>query len=173
MTRAFEETQNRIQSMALVHQKLYESENLSRIDLGVYIHDLVDLLQQSYQTDPAQVKFVFELESVSILIDTAMPCGLILSELISNALKHAFPGGRAGEIHIHLTRVQTDEICFSVADDGVGMPEGFDPLHNEAFGLQMMVSLCRYQLQGQVYFDLQQGVTCQVCFRDDLYKERV
>jgi two-component sensor histidine kinase/HAMP domain-containing protein len=124
---AIAETTGRIRSMALVHQKLYEARDLSHINLREYIEELALLLTASYLVPPARLSTIHELEDISVLIDTAIPCGLILNELISNALKYAFPGGRKGEIRLELRKLEGGEIRLRVSDDGVGLPEGFDP----------------------------------------------
>jgi two-component sensor histidine kinase len=95
-SRMFQEMDNKIQSMALVHEKLYQSQNLSSIDLKEYIRDLTRLLMRSYDVVPDKISLNLDLESVLVLIDTAVPCGLILNEVLSNTFKHAFPGDRTG-----------------------------------------------------------------------------
>ena len=159
--------------MALVHQKLYQAENLSRIDLQDYVHSLTQLLLESYTVQSGKIALIFDLENVSVLIDTAIPCGLILNELFSNALKHAFPGERQGEIRIRLHRMESGEIEIQVADNGVGVPQDFDPRNTKTFGLQSLFLLGELQLQGEVTFDLNNGVACRVRFSDTFYEERV
>ncbi len=170
---AFTEMQNRIQSMALVHQKLYESENLSSIDLGTYIVDLAQFVRSSYPITSQRVTFKFDVENLPVLIDTAMPCGLILNELISNALKHAFPDQKTGQVHIRLTKNKNGDILLSVSDDGIGVSENFEFKNYHTFGLQMVNALGEQQLQGSVTFESKQGVTCTIRFRDNLYNPRV
>ncbi len=170
---AFAETKKRIQSMALVHQKLYQSQDLSRINLREYIQDLAALLMQSYQIPHSKVTLVYDMEDVWVLIDTAIPCGIILNELISNALKYAFPGDRQGEIHVRLVCEDDATIELQVADNGVGVPENFDFRHDGQLGLQNVLALGEMQLQGQVHFEKQAGVTCRLSFKDNLYAPRV
>jgi PAS domain S-box-containing protein len=170
---ALTETQNRIQSMALVHKKLYQSQDLSRINLGGYIRDLASLLIQSYQLPSNKVTMAYNMEDVFVLIDTAVPCGLILNELISNALKYAFPGNRQGEIAIQLRRAEDEAIALQVADNGVGVPEDFDFRRDGALGLRNVFALGERQLQGQVHFERRDGVSCRLQFKDNLYTERV
>ena len=170
---AFDDTQNRIRSMALVHQKLYESRDLSRINLKDYIIDLVDLLMTSYEITPGRVAVTTEMEDLLVLIDTVIPCGLILNELISNALKYAFPGERGGEIKIRMRRLENGEILLGVSDNGVGLPPGFDIRRHGHMGMQTIFALAENQMYGKVSFETQQGVACQIQFRDDLYQPRV
>jgi PAS domain S-box-containing protein len=170
---AFEETQNRIRSMALVHQKLYESKDLSFINLKDYINDLTELMTHTYAILPSQVRFEVDMEDVHVLIDTAIPCGLILSELISNALKYAFPEGRSGKIQVHLHRLANGEIELGVCDDGVGFPEDFDVRGDGHMGMQTLFILAESQLMAKVDFKTRQGVSFQMQFKDNLYEARV
>ncbi len=173
VTDVFMEMENRIRTMALAHKKLYESQNLSRINLSTYIQDLADLLKQSYRVPASRVSLTYQMEDVFTLIDTAVPCGLVFNELMSNALKHAFPGDRKGHIHIRLHRMQSNDIELVVADDGVGVPVDFDFRNCQTLGMQNIISVVEYQLQGEVAFTGGHGVRCQIRFRDNLYEERV
>jgi PAS domain S-box-containing protein len=170
---AFADTQNRIQSMALVHQKLYQSKNLSSIDLKEYISDLVEHLMQSYGISSDRIAVIERMDSVPVLIDTAMPCGLIVNELISNALKHAFPHGQAGKITISLHENVTGEISLEVADNGVGVPAGFDLRKAGSLGVMTVFNLAEYQLRANVTFDTKSGVTYRITFVDNRYEPRV
>lgn len=170
---AYREIRHRIQSMALVHQKLYEAGDLSRLNLKEYIADLAELLLQSYSRAPGQVGYVDDMEAVFTQIDTALPCGLIVTELISNALKHAFPNGNAGQIRIGLRRAETGEIHLCVSDNGVGMPPGFDLDRDAGLGLQTVSVLAQSQLRGRIHLETAQGVACRLSFPDDLYEPRV
>jgi PAS domain S-box-containing protein len=170
---AFRETQNRIQTMALVHQKLYQSQDLSHLDLSDYIRELGQLLMTSYEVLPDRITLVLNTRPVSVLIDTAIACGLILNELISNALKHAFPGDVPGEITIELNRPAADEILVQVADNGVGVPEDFDFRKSDTLGLLTVFAIGEHQLQGQVTFENDGGVSCQLRFKDNLYQPRI
>lgn len=168
----FKEMETRIRAMALVHQKLYQSQNLSSIDLKEYISDLAMLLARSYRLDMGRVSLTLELEPVPVLIDTAIPCGLILHELISNAFKHAFPNTRRGEIKICLNKTN-DDIMLQVSDNGVGLPAGFDPRQSQTLGLQTILGIGEHQLQGRVNLKNEPGVTCTIEFKDNLYQVRI
>jgi PAS domain S-box-containing protein len=170
---AFADTKSRIQSMALVHQHLYQSQDLSRINLRDYIRALTELLMTSHGVSSQRLSTVFDMEDVFVLIDSAIPCGLILNELISNALKHAFPDNRVGEIEIQLRRAQDETIELQVADNGIGVPPDFDFEHDGRLGLENVFALGQAQLQGEVRFEVEQGVVCQLRFKDDLYTPRV
>ncbi len=148
----FKESQNRIISMALIHEKLYESESLARIDLAGYIRSLTDNLFQSYGAARLAVRPEIDVANVTLDIDTVIPCGLIINELISNALKHAFPDswrqtGGTGEIRIDLHRDTGRRLVLAVTDNGVGLPEGFDVQKCESLGLKLVGVLVR-QLRG-------------------------
>ncbi len=169
----FRDMESRIYSMALVHRKLYESQNLSSINLSEYIRELADLLIQSYQFGPTSVSLSLDLEDVFVLIDTAVPCGLILNELISNAIRHAFPKGKPGNIQIRLRRLPDGSIELMVADDGVGVPKDFDFRSSGKLGLQSIFAIGEYQLRAKVDFHTDKGVGCSLCFRDTFYQPRV
>jgi two-component sensor histidine kinase len=170
---AFKDAENRIQAMALVHQKLYQSQDLSRIDLHEYIQDLAHLLIGSYQISSQRISLMLDIEPVSVLIDTAIPCGLVLNELISNALKHAFPGDIKGEITIRLFRTDQEDIELQFSDNGIGVPNGFDFRTQETLGLQTIFAVTEHQLQGQVHFEVQNGITSYIRLKSDLYTARV
>jgi two-component sensor histidine kinase len=169
----FKETKNRVRSMALVHQKLYQSQNLSSIDLGEYIRELTALLMASYQITSNRISLVLDLQRVPVLIDTAVPCGLILNELISNVFKHAFPHNKPGELRITLKQSAEDEIMLQVADNGMGLPSGLDPRKSDSVGLQTVFGITEYQLQGKVTCKTAKGVSWQLRFSDTLYQPRV
>ncbi|MBN1313923.1 MAG: PAS domain S-box protein [Anaerolineales bacterium] len=169
----YRDIQNRIRSMALVHQKLYQSQNLSSIDLGEYVRELTALLMESYQVSPDRISPVFKLERIPLLIDTVIPCGLILNELITNVLKHAFPHNERGELRIDIGQLAGNEILLQVADNGVGLPSGFDPRKNGGVGIQTVYGIAEYQLRGKLTCLAAEGVTWQLRFDDTLYQPRV
>jgi PAS domain S-box-containing protein len=138
---AFEESCARVHSMALVHEKLYQSQSLSELDFATYAESLTDSLLHAYGTDPAIVRVRLDMEPVRLDINQAIPCALILNELVANALKYAFPGGRHGEIRLRLRAEAGDAICLMVGDNGVGMPVNLDPLNVHTLGLQLVTTL--------------------------------
>jgi len=168
-----EDVQDKIHAMALVHQKLYESRNLSSIDLKEYINDLAAHLVQSYQVQSNGITLELDTDSVFVLIDTAIPCGLILSELISNVFKHAFPGDRTGRITIQLHRVDDETITLQVSDNGVGVPSNFDVRNSNSLGLQTVVGIIEHQLRGEMTLETGHGVGWQIRFKDNLYHPRI
>ncbi len=140
------ENQNRVRTLALVHEQLYRAKNLSRIDFGVYLNDLATNLMRSLCSQ-GTVELVFDLQPVYLGVDVAIPCGLIVNEVLSNALKHAFPDGHRGSVEIGLRKMETGEICLRVKDNGVGLPAGFDYRHAETLGLKLVGTLT-HQLKG-------------------------
>jgi PAS domain S-box-containing protein len=137
----FQESQNRVHSMALIHESLYQSENLSEIDFPRYIDQLAAHLFRSYGADPAQVKISPAIDDLRLPMDIAVPCGLIINELVSNSLKYAFPGGRNGEIRIAMMEDERRCIRLEVSDDGIGLPEDVDFSSNKSLGLRLVRTL--------------------------------
>ncbi len=157
----FQDSQNRVRSMALIHEKLYQSENLALVDFGEYIQNLAGYLARSY--GQAGIQLRFETEPLQMGIDTAVPCGLILNELISNALKHAFPDDRLGRITISLHVQADDRVCLSVADDGIGLPSEMDIFNTSSLGLQLVHTLVS-QLGGEIQINHAGGVQFNIIF---------
>jgi two-component sensor histidine kinase len=146
LTSAFQECQKRIQSMAMIHEMLYASQDLGDIDFAEYARLLASEVAHSYGMDPALVRLVFDLEPIRIAIDRAIPCGLILNELLSNAFKYAFPDGCGGEIRVAMRR---EEGCIRLAveDTGVGITQGRFPGETRTLGLRI-VNILTEQLRG-------------------------
>jgi len=137
----FKESQRRIRSMALIHERLYQSSDLSRIEFSPYLRNLATHLFHSYQVEITRVQLKIQAEEVHLNINTAIPCGLIVNELISNALKHGFPEGRKGKLEIDLSAVPEDGYVIQVKDDGVGFPAGLDFRKTETLGMQIVNTL--------------------------------
>lgn len=155
--RVFEESQGRIRSMALVHEKLYRGKDLIHIDFGDYVQDLVSALIGSYRESASRLQVEVQAEAVQLSVDQAVPCGLILNELISNAFKHGFPDGRPGRILVRLTGGAGIEL--SVQDDGVGWPSAFKPTESSSLGLRLVHILAR-QLRAGLQWHHDQGIGC-------------
>jgi PAS domain S-box-containing protein len=164
--------QNRIRAMSVVHEKLYKASDLSRIDLDSYIKNLAVHLFSTVLADPGQVRLETSLDKVTLDINSAVPCGLILNELISNALRHGFPGGRKGKIRIGLKRGPEDGIVLQVADDGIGFPAGIDFRQSAGFGLQI-VCLLVDQLEASIEMVRTNGTAFTVAFRELNYSRRI
>jgi PAS domain S-box-containing protein len=141
--------QNRIRSMSLIHQVLYQSNDFASVDFANFLDSLVPTLISSYSVDPERIGLVTETSAVHLPIDCAIPCGLIVNELITNALKHAFPDGRRGQVRIALDATHDDHVILSVSDDGIGMAEAVDLEDPITLGLQL-VSLLTEQIGGKL-----------------------
>jgi PAS domain S-box-containing protein len=151
----FDESQNRIRSMALVHEKLYQARDLSRVDFAEYAKSLAALLFRSYGVDRTRIELVLKTEELPLPIDVAVPCGLILNELVSNCLKHAFPPGSSGHVTIAIERGR-DRAVIAVGDDGIGLPAGLVPERTDTLGLQLVHTLAD-QLHARLEFERQAG----------------
>ncbi len=160
---AFNESQSRIRTIALVHQKLYQSEDLSRIDFAGYVRDLSRDLFRTYGVDSAKIRLIINVSHSFLDIDRAMPCGLIISELLSNSLKHAFAERETGRISIDLTR-ENGSFILRVGDDGVGLPVDMDFRDTESLGLQLVNTLVE-QLDGTIELLEGEGTGFVIAFK--------
>lgn len=160
----FKESQNRIKSIAFIHEKLYQSKDLARIDFKEYTESMVSSLFRSYGTSLDKVALNIEAEEVLLRIDSAIPCGLIINELISNSLKHAFPDGKRGEINIGLHSSNEKDIELVVSDNGVGIPEDLDFRKTKSLGLRLVTILAEDQLHGQIKVNRKKGTKFQIKF---------
>ena len=161
----FRESQNRVRSIALIHEMLYQSKNLSEIDFSIYIQPITTHLMRAYGVDPNRIKLNINVGDVFLDIDSAIPCGLIINELFSNALKHAFPEGREGEVQIDLFQDRNREFTLLISDNGVGLPEGMDFKNTESLGLQLVVALAD-QLGAAIVFEGRVGTTFRITFHN-------
>jgi len=150
------ESQTRVRSMALIHEKLYQCDDLANINLGDYIRSLTSYLFNSYGVASHMVKLAIHVDSAPLGLDRAIPCGLIINELVSNALKYAFPDGRRGEIVVDLARNGDGKLILTVKDDGVGLPKGMDITDTPSLGLQLVTTLVK-QLDGTLEVDSTNG----------------
>lgn len=141
LRKMFQESQNRVHSMALIHESLYQSANLSEIDFPAYIDQLADYLFRSYGVDPNRVQLAASIDELRLTIDTAVPCGLIINELVSNSLKYAFPAGRSGTIRIEMHYKDDHSIRLAVTDNGVGFPDGIGQASTKSLGLRLVRTL--------------------------------
>jgi two-component sensor histidine kinase len=155
---ALTESRARVRSMALIHEKLYQSPNLASVDMGGYTRNLVSDLQRFYRTDDSSVRLTVNIDDIPLGITEAIPCGLIINELVSNVLKHAFPKGEGGEITIQLTRESANHITLTVSDNGIGFPEHVDFRNASSLGLTLVNSLVE-QLDGSIELDRRGGTT--------------
>ncbi|MCK5153440.1 MAG: PAS domain S-box protein [Spirochaetales bacterium] len=173
VSEVFTDLDNRIQSMSLVHEKLYQSQNLSSINLKEYITDLCSSLLSSYYRKNCDVSFKFSLKNISVSIDAAIPLGLIINELVSNSFKHAFTNRNVGEISINLITNANSTINIEIADNGIGAESHFDITKQESIGLQTVISIAENQLHGILHLDTDSGFRYSIEFSNDIFKARV
>jgi two-component sensor histidine kinase/ligand-binding sensor domain-containing protein len=159
----FEESKNRIRSMTLIHENLYQTRDLARINVPEYIRELVAHFINTYENLMERITPRIQVDNISLNMDTAIPIGLILSELISNALKHAFPHGEEGEVHIILRSQPDGTAVLRVSDNGVGLPRDMDVHQDQSLGLQL-VTLLTHQVKGTLEMDGGSGTTVTITF---------
>ena len=163
---AFNESQLRIMSIALVHEKLYQNENLSRIGIHQYIPDLLEAANRSMKKPDTNIQVHLNLDEIELSLEQAIPCGLIMNELISNVHKHAFKGRTSGEVHIDLHR-QNGHCVFKMQDNGIGLPADFDMGTSDSIGL-MLVNALIVQLEGEMCYRNENGAVFEMKFMPDL-----
>ena len=170
------ESQNRVKSMAMIHENLYQSKDFTHIKFEDYITRLVYELFYSYSGDADKIRLVVDVDDVNLNMETAVPCGLIVSELFTNSVKYAFPEGREGEIRVSLKQEpgkdDAREFILTVSDDGVGFPPDLDYRNTETLGLELVNSLT-CQIDGNISLDLTQGTKFTVKFKELRYKKRI
>ena len=165
------ESQNRIKSMAMIHEKLYMSDDLAHINFVDYIQSLVKNLFYSYNVENTNIKPIFEVEDVTLNMETAVPCGLIISELVSNSLKYAFPNEKKGEILVSLKTVD-DKYELIIRENGIGLPEELDFNNLETLGLLLVNNLTE-QIDGELTINRSPGTEFKIKLKELEYNERI
>lgn len=150
------ESQNRVKSMALIHEQLYGTDNLAKIDFGRYVHSLTANLFDAYGIDPACLQLKIRADDISLGVDMAVPCGLIVNELVSNAIKHAFPNSTGGTIEIIIRMLSAGQMEIVVADDGVGLESSSPGPESTSLGLRLIDTLTT-QLDGNLNVETDNG----------------
>ncbi len=163
MSEMFKESQNRIRSMALIHEKLYQTEDFTRINFGEYIRSLTVHLFHTYQVNPNIVRMNTQVQEIFLDINKAIPCGLIINELVSNSLKHAFPNNKKGEVCIKLSTDTSKKTKLIVSDTGIGLAKGIDYHEPETLGLQLVNDLVK-QIEGTVRLERSKGTAFHISF---------
>ncbi|MGD2249156.1 MAG: histidine kinase N-terminal 7TM domain-containing protein [Candidatus Methanofastidiosia archaeon] len=163
-TNMINESQNRIRSMALIHEKLYQSEELARINADEYIKTLVKELFRSYAVNTNWVTPTMDIEDIPLSVDTAIPLGLIINELVSNSLKHAFPH-KKGEIKV-IFHSSNGDMCLSVIDDGIGLPGNINFKTTKTLGLRLVTILAKDQLDGDIELNRAKGTAFHITFKE-------
>jgi two-component sensor histidine kinase len=157
------ESRNRVRSMALIHESLYHSEDLAQIDFAEYIQVLSSNLLSSYAIQAADIQLQTNVSDIALTVDTAIPCGLVINELVSNAMKYAFPEGRKGEINIDLHKDVEGPFVLVVQDNGVGFPAEADFRQTSTLGLRLVNTLVK-QLRGTIELERQDGTRFEITF---------
>ena len=168
----FKETQNRVRSIAILHEKLYQSEDLAKIRFDEYVKILAEDLLYFYELDKSNINMKIDMEEISLNIETAIPCGLIIDEMVANSLKYAFPDGRNGEIKIELHSDYNNKYSMCVSDNGIGISEDIDPEKTDTFGMQLIKYLTK-QLKANIELDKSNGTTYNLTFNELKYKDSV
>ena len=163
----FKESQSRANSMALIHERLYRSDDLKRINFGDYIRKLSNDLFRTYVADNGRIKLNIDVEDVMMDINTSIPLGLILNELVSNALKHAFPGDMGGEINV-IFKSSGEDYQLTVSDNGVGLPADLDYKNTDSLGMQLVNNLTG-QIDGNLELDATNGTKFSIIFKERKY----
>ncbi|MEG4443929.1 PAS domain S-box protein [Microcoleus sp. AT9_B5] len=172
VSKMFEESQNRLYSMALIHEKLYRSTNLAQINFGEYLEDLVSNLFHSYNISNNQIQLQVLAEPISLNLETATPCGLIANELVSNTLKHAFPDGTTGTVSVECYQTSDREIHLLVKDNGIGFPQNLDFRKTHSMGFQVVCTLTE-QLEGSIEISREVGTSFHLKFNELNYFQRL
>jgi PAS domain S-box-containing protein len=165
------ECQARIRTMALVHEKLYQAKDMAHVHFSDYLRSLAMYLFHFWQVNEERIRLDLRIANILLDVNTAIPLGLIVNELLSNAIEHAFPNGRVGEIRVRLIALDPGQFELIVEDDGVGLPPGFDITGSESLGLQL-VSLLVKQLDGTIAADRQGGTRFRIIANELKYKQR-
>lgn len=167
---AFKESQHRARSMAIAHERLYHSQSLEDINFKIYIQSLVEYLVSSYGFSGENIKININIEDISLGVDTSVPLGLIINEIVSNTLKHAF-NDDSGEIHIKMHQSGEDTYILNIADNGIGFPEELDFRNADSLGLQLVNSLVD-QIEGHLEIKRNKGTEFEISFKELSYKRR-
>lgn len=167
----FADSQNRIHTMALIHEQLYQSKDLGEINFSEYIHTLMDNLFFSFSDRASIVKSIINVEPITLNIETAIPCGLLINELVTNSFKHAFPNNESGEVCIELHQDEQQKIHLTIRDNGIGIPADIDWQNSPSLGLKLVRILAK-QLKAEIELDGSSGTLVNLTFSPLKYKPR-
>lgn len=166
----FNESQNRVRSMSMIHEQLYQTDDLAKIDFNIYVNGLIKSLFQIYSSSQKHIEWDVNVEDVKLDLETAIPCGLIINELVSNSLKHAFKDRFNGKISVKM-RKNNGLIILKVADNGVGIPDNFQIEKASTLGLKLVKTLVN-QLEGALVIEIKNETSFNVTFKEINYKKR-
>jgi len=165
------ESQNRVKSMAMIHEKLYRSKKFDKVYFAEYIENLVWDLFYSYSIEKGKIEPILEIEDLKLNIETSVPLGLIITELVSNCLKYAFPDSLNGILYVSLKNLG-EKYELIIKDDGIGFPENIDYKNTDSLGLQLVNSLTE-QIDGEIELKMSNGTEFKIVFNELIYKERI
>ena len=163
----------RIMAMALVQQRLYATRSLARIDAHDYLTELVHQIYGSFNSGYRNVDLQMDIERTSLLFDIATPCGMVVTELVSNSLQHAFPDGQSGTVFVSFRALDNKQFELLVSDNGVGVSSDFDYHTDGSIGLQSVIGIVETQLQGSIECTMNEGLHWRIRFSDSNYRDRV
>ena len=163
----FRDSMGRVKSMAIIHERLYQSENLAEVEFADYVDGLTKSLMGSVSGARGRIRVVSDIDPITFPVDVAVPSGLIVNELVTNALKHAFPDNRSGEIRISCKQVSSGHISLTVSDDGVGVSDEIAYANTESLGMRLVHALTE-QLGGKLTLSSERGTRCAIEFECSL-----
>jgi len=164
---------SRIRAMSLVYDKLSRAKDLSRISIREYIEDLTRQIAMTEGGQEGRIGVELDVEDIALIIDAAVPLGLVINEIVTNSFRHAFPDGRRGTVRVSLRRTNPDTVLLSITDDGTGFPPGFDPDGTSSFGIFTTLTLVRTQLRGTAEVETKGGVSYKITLKDRIYEPRI
>lgn len=164
---AIKESRERMQTIAIIHQKLYHADNTTVINMPGYINELVENIKDNF-ADNSRIRFRLDIDNVALDIAQSMPLGLIINEAITNALKYAFSKDERGLIQISLNSQDNESVFLKIADNGKGLPEGIDIMHTNSLGLKL-IRLFSEQLEGDLHFANNNGLEIMLNFKTAAY----
>ncbi|MCP4283226.1 MAG: hypothetical protein GY792_02060 [Gammaproteobacteria bacterium] len=161
-----QDSQQRVRAMAMAHEELYRSKDLAHLKLSEYISNLVSSIEQLFGVVANRITIQTQVENLPVNMDQAIPLGLIINELVTNAMKHAFPEGRPGTITVSMESKEEVDIDLMVADDGIGIPEELDWRNTDTMGLMIAVNLVQ-QIRGSIELDRSRGTCWDITFKKE------
>lgn len=162
-----QDSRNRVKSMSLIHDRIYKSKDFASVEIERYIRDIASYFYRSYSIDPNRVVLRIEAKGIDLNLNTAIPCGLIINELLSNSLKYAFPDQRKGIINITIVDKKKDKYLMSFSDNGIGLPANYESLEAKHLGLKIVNDLTA-QLHGELTIKNINGATFEILFESRL-----
>lgn len=168
---AVQNSQHRVYAMSLIHQKLYQQDNSTNIDMAIYLPELINYLSDSYDTGQ-RIQFRKHIENIQLDISQAIPTGLILNEAITNSIKYAFPNQATGEIRVSMKQAADNNILLSIADNGIGLPDGYSMLQKNSLGMKLMKGLSD-DLRAKLTIESANGTIITLQFQKESFRKEV